>query len=602
MRRIAVLALIALLCVPATVTSADEEPRREGLHTRIFEVGALTKGIPGFLRPVAPMDMDSVSDEENPLFGAEWEEPWYILGQVDELIEVLKSAVDPAVWEQMEGVDMAPIGEDRLVVRAPRATMDKAASFLADLERTALTPIAIDLAVVPVPAGTKADDVKVATSIAGVAVSAMPRQRACAWDGAQRSYVHDYDTEVAQSAQTSRPVLRVANLGLTATLSARPSPSGGPLRLVTDAVYTELAAADERDVGEDRRVEVQHLDTIKCHVDMMVTPGEWTVLTTGPLGAKGNVAFLGRATPKQLPLRATNPKHAQMHSGSLDDSGKMALRMFDVSRLSADARDVRGRAPWTLMPSSYTPPEPPELREPQPLMSPEVLPDLIITTINAPGAWDMGTIESRNGFLIVRNTPPILDAVETLIGKLRTACLRTLTIKAELIEVDRVTAARLSSAGCFDAATQMSEIVIGQASPVFQGQLTCPRDARRTLTAGTSFSYVQGFAVEVAEKAAIGNPIIEKGFEGVELDIQPSLSSTETAVMMDVRMVRTKRVDGNRVVQTPLGSIQTPELATLRLQSTTGCTLGQTVAMGVGGSGETRLVLLLTPTLKRASD
>ncbi len=74
-----------------------------------------------------------VSDEENPLFGAEGEEPILPYGTVDELIELIKNAVEPTFWEETEGADIRGSGEHALVVKATNEVQEKVDRFLRDL-------------------------------------------------------------------------------------------------------------------------------------------------------------------------------------------------------------------------------------------------------------------------------------------------------------------------------------------------------------------------------------------------------------------------------------------------------------------------------------
>ena len=74
-----------------------------------------------------------MSDEENPLFGSEAEEPVYPYGQIDEMIELIQGAVAPAFWEATEGALVRSQGEHTLVVKATPEIQEQVAGFLDDL-------------------------------------------------------------------------------------------------------------------------------------------------------------------------------------------------------------------------------------------------------------------------------------------------------------------------------------------------------------------------------------------------------------------------------------------------------------------------------------
>ncbi len=107
---------------------------KKNLSVQIHNVADLTTGLTDFIPPTIQLvSPDMVSDEENPLFGAEGEEPILPYGTVDELIELIKNAVEPNFWEETEGADIRSSGEQALVVKATIEVQEKVARFLTDL-------------------------------------------------------------------------------------------------------------------------------------------------------------------------------------------------------------------------------------------------------------------------------------------------------------------------------------------------------------------------------------------------------------------------------------------------------------------------------------
>ena len=99
--------------------------------------------------------------------------------------------------------------------------------------------------------------------------------------------------------------------------------------------------------------------------------------------------------------------------------GDMLLRYFDVKDLNVAIQNFVGQE-INLVPSNFTPPEPPELPEPMPIFPAEGLVDLIRETIGGESAWeDPASIEAKNGIIIARNTSPILEEVGMLLDELR---------------------------------------------------------------------------------------------------------------------------------------------------------------------------------------
>lgn len=106
----------------------------KNLEVQIHNVADLTTGLTDFIPPTIQLvSPDMVSDEENPLFGAEGEEPTLPYGTIDELIELIKNAVEPNFWEETDGADMRSSGEHALVVKATPEVQEKVERFLTDL-------------------------------------------------------------------------------------------------------------------------------------------------------------------------------------------------------------------------------------------------------------------------------------------------------------------------------------------------------------------------------------------------------------------------------------------------------------------------------------
>ena len=107
---------------------------KTNLVTQIHSVADLTTGLTDFIPPqIQLVGPDDAGDEENPLFGGEGEEPRYPYGQVGELIELIKGAVDPSFWENTDGADIVEQGEHAIVVKASSEVQEQVDQFLNDL-------------------------------------------------------------------------------------------------------------------------------------------------------------------------------------------------------------------------------------------------------------------------------------------------------------------------------------------------------------------------------------------------------------------------------------------------------------------------------------
>jgi type II secretory pathway component GspD/PulD (secretin)/tetratricopeptide (TPR) repeat protein len=153
------------------------------------------------------------------------------------------------------------------------------------------------------------------------------------------------------------------------------------------------------------KVRASKFDDTKVNIPMMddVSVREVLDLITGPAGLRweprGGVVTI--AMPDEV-------------------GGSLRLRYFDVKDLAVKIQNFRGTDIY-LVPSNYTPPEPPELAEPQPFFPEDQLLETIKTVVD-PESWTVegATIEIKNHILIAKNTTETLDRVNDLLSELRT--------------------------------------------------------------------------------------------------------------------------------------------------------------------------------------
>jgi Flp pilus assembly secretin CpaC/tetratricopeptide (TPR) repeat protein len=116
-------------------------------------------------------------------------------------------------------------------------------------------------------------------------------------------------------------------------------------------------------------------------------------------------------------------------------SGAIRVRHLDVKDLAVTIQNHRGTDIY-LAPSSYTPPEPPELPEPAAIYPIDSLVETIKATIE-PTSWeDPAGIEAKNNILIVKNTSDVIAQVERLLAELRANSGPMVSIDVRFITVE----------------------------------------------------------------------------------------------------------------------------------------------------------------------
>ena len=117
-----------------------KENIKRDMALRIHPVADLTLGLTDFIPPqITLVGVDE--DSEAPLFGGQAEEAPQPYGTIEELVELVRTSVAPAAWE--EGGQINPQGKN-LVVYAPPEVQNQVAQFLDDLRAFAGIVITIE--------------------------------------------------------------------------------------------------------------------------------------------------------------------------------------------------------------------------------------------------------------------------------------------------------------------------------------------------------------------------------------------------------------------------------------------------------------------------
>ena len=111
----------------------------------VHSVADLTAGLTEFKPPkIDLVPSDQVNDEENPLFGGESEETIKPYGSIDDIIELVKSAVGTAETWTIDGVSIAAQGTLGIVVKHTAEVQGQVEKFLNDLRAFAGIVVTIE--------------------------------------------------------------------------------------------------------------------------------------------------------------------------------------------------------------------------------------------------------------------------------------------------------------------------------------------------------------------------------------------------------------------------------------------------------------------------
>lgn len=605
--RAALVALLLLAPLPGPGSLRAEE-ESDALVTRIFDVGALLAGRPEFLRVRVGPETES-GDEETPLFGAESEEPVFPLGQIEELIEQIRSWVRPETWDATLGGFLAAHGERYLVVRAFPDVVDAVATFLGELERRTGRLVAIDvesfrlepaeLAALRPGSTDGALDPAVLAALrtgprAGPAASLVAFERAAVtlFVGRHRTFVAGYNALVAKGARAHDPYLRVDSTGLALRVRLTLDEAGarGLLDLDLGLAEREALRVVEQAPGGPLQLPRHHAAGTRARIPLALGA---PILVDGQAGTGWSFVVRARAlgTPAAVPARGL-----ELVSPPERPARKFAERRFDVADLQEVVASQAGTA-IHLMPSNYTPPEAPELPEPSPIWGGEALVQLLRCSV-MPATWDLSgtSAEVGYGWLRVRNVPAALDAIGQNLELLRRELLGAVTTEVHFVEVPRALAEALAEAPDRLLDEQGSQALTaalgrGEATVRSVARVSCLAGARNATVSGDQIAYVADQEVSIAEGAFANHPVVGRILSGASVDLRALADASRTHAHSVLRLARSE-VAPLETVETALGPIETPDLSLLRVETLLRAPLGRTVLVAVAGSGPTREIVL----------
>jgi len=296
---------LVLAAAPAPALAQEGERKPVSYPLTVFDISALVEPLRDFPGPRFELSpgraLQSLLREESRIDPDEPERPRVITSE--ELEELIRGG-DPYWAEGGEGVRLQFV-QRKLFVRGAEEAVRRLKDLLRTLEREATRSFAIRATIVEVPRGTgesligrpgqvlpaaqAAERVESAKAkggriLADASVCALASQRVHLVDGRERSYVADYDVEVAQSSAVAAPVVEVVRDGLVLDVRPIPSPSGERVRLDFFVSFTALDPAAVRfDPGNPALGPIDLPRSVGFRMEATATVPVGDVLVLGPL-------------------------------------------------------------------------------------------------------------------------------------------------------------------------------------------------------------------------------------------------------------------------------------------------------------------------------
>ncbi len=613
-----VLSALALLTAPLPARAEDRQEPAASQSLRLYRVGALTQGREHFLSSFPPLQLAAGEPEDHRRVPGYAEDAWHPLGGIDELIELVKTHVLPAYWEETEGADISSMGSGALIIRAAPGVHAELGRYLASLERKTLRTVSVDVQAVSLTAdgladllgggsGDRLDPAKVAALLASDArgpaarLSLENRSSGEVFGGAQRCYLRRHQAVATEDGGTTVPLVGVANPGFAVEVVPIIHADGRSVRL---NLRVSWSGTDMRPAIRTARKEVVELPappTLDVSSNLIVTPGIWSLAH----GSSNGWSVLARATPSAGTGFGRRAQYVPLDAPFEARPGPMEVRDFDISSLSRAMNQVFGRGAY-LYDTSVEGPGRDEEDEPQPPLGGEYMVELLRESVGDEATWeDPATIDAREGELIVRNTRPVLAAVQAWLDGLRRELPTMFSTQVEIVEVEAAlarallrTEERTGEAWLLDKAARAAltaAVKAGKATRLDNGVLTSANGARNVLRSGRRFEYLSTYNAVMKKGARMIEPVTARSLSGLELDLHVTLVPGARAVRLAARCIRTRLADPVRKIETAHGEIELPELETLQLRAHLSVPLGRTAVLGAAPRAGKQVLVLLTP-------
>ena len=486
-----------------------------------------------------------------------------------------------------------------LLARIPAAEQGALAEYLAGEARRVLATSVVDVALLAGdPAGLRAGGLAEAVAARRVRVlglgRALVRPGGCsvARDGSLSAFLQDADVEVAEDARVPDPIVGVVPDGIACEVEVVASPAGRAIVRVRGWWSAPPTMTTYRTKEQDV-LELPSTDGRSFDATLDLEQGAWGL---APLTEGVVLAVRARTTaPAIAAAEGAGEPFGAAPSGA--PMGPLALRAFDVSALSEHVADRRG-VRLAVVPSNYTPPEPPELREPRPVFPTEALVDLIKSRVE-PASWEQEgvSLDARSDQILVRNDATRLDAIQRALDALRAERTRTTRVRVSLVTLP-VTSLPEYWTGLEDAlVADGGEALRSRPGARFVDTLGLRlRDGQRLASvSGTMRQYVGDFDVEIAVKSMIANPIVKSVLDGTSLDVWAAPVGRGAEIALELRLER-GTVREMRNATSMHGPIQCPVYGLLRCLGAFTIPSGSTRIAGASSSGGDVTLVLVTAT------
>jgi len=263
-----------------------------------------------------------------------------------------------------------------------------------------------------------------------------------------------------------------------------------------------------------------------------------------------------------------------------DRIARPVVAMYDVSDLAMLVTHARVWNDLFLVPSKYTPPEPCEELESAPPFEVDAIVDLMRAVVD-PQTWDSvdgAEISVRGDRLLVRNVPRVHRKIPAFLKTLRRAADRQLRVEFIAIEATGDDAALVLNRPRELTEEEEKRLLERDALASITLHARSGQAVRQRM--GREVSYLQDYDVEIAQEAAIGDPIRLSVAEGCSVWMRAFLDESARGARLDLEIDRSAIERPMRRVETEHGPLDLPVLGLTSVRTSVWVPLDRTVILG----------------------
>ena len=279
-----------------------------------------------------------------------------------------------------------------------------------------------------------------------------------------------------------------------------------------------------------------------------------------------------------------------------DAAARAVLRMYDVSDLILPIRSDSEPAGVYLLPSKFAPPETAEWFEPMAGFEMDSLIDFLRQVIE-PETWETvenADVQLRSGTLFVNNVPRVQKKIASTLATLRGWVERSLEV-----EITAVPLQAGEEALIFNRPRELTDAEANamlEREPLGSALLRCRSGQRVGQRIGREVGYLQDYDVEIAQEAAIGDPIARTVFEGCSVHLIAMLDDAAAGARLDLELDQSAVPRPIRTMKTEHGPVELPAMNLTRVRTALWVPLDKTVVLGGATTGEAPCLFLARVT------